>query len=69
MTKDHHFSPQPLQMTTFCGFCILLTTEVVTKIFLNLNAVNHLVVPVGFLPAETGYFLNGAQSRYVSTYT
>ena len=38
-----------LHLTTFYGFCILLTTEVVSKIFLNLNVVAHLVVAVGGL--------------------
>ena len=33
---------------TSCGFSILLTTEVVPKIFLNLNVVGHLAVPVGW---------------------
>ena len=37
-----------LQLTTFCGFCILLTTEVVPEIFPNLNVGAHLVVPVGW---------------------
>ena len=43
------------------GFCILLTTEVVPKIFPNLNVVAHLDVPAGccFLPAEAGYFVLG----------
>ena len=30
------------------GFSILLTTEVVPKIFPNLNVVGHLAVPVGW---------------------
>ena len=30
------------------GFAILLTTEVVPKIFPNLNVVGHLAVPVGW---------------------
>ena len=33
---------------TSCGFSILLTTEVVPKIFPNLNVVGHLVVPAGW---------------------
>ena len=47
-------------MTTFRRFCILLTTELVPKIFPNLNVVDHLVnsytCGLGFLPAEAGYF-------------
>ena len=37
---------------------LLLTTEVVPKIFPNLNVVGHLAIPCGlvFLPAEAGYF-------------
>ena len=31
----------PVNRTTFCGLCILLTTEVVPKIFPNLNVVAH----------------------------
>ena len=31
-----------------CGFSILLTTEVVLKIFPNLNVVGHLAVPAGW---------------------
>ena len=36
-----------------------LTTEVVPKIFQNLTVVAHLVVScrLGFVPAETGYFI------------
>ena len=42
----------PYHLTTFHGFCVLLTTEVVPKVFPNLNVVAHLVVPAGwgFLP-------------------
>ena len=32
----------------FCGFCILLTTEVVPKIFPNHNVIAHLVVHAGW---------------------
>ena len=32
----------------FYGFCVLLTTEIVPKIFQDLNVVAHLVVPVGW---------------------
>ena len=41
-----------LHLTTFCEFCILLTTEVVLsyKIFQNLNVAAHLVVPAGWGP-------------------
>ena len=35
-------------LRTSCGFSILLTTEVVPKIFPNLNVVSHLAVPVGW---------------------
>ena len=38
---------------------ILLITEVVPKIFPNLNVVGLLAVPaVRFLPAEAGYFIH-----------
>ena len=37
-----------LHLTIFHGFCILLTTEVVHKIFPSLNAFAHLVVPAGW---------------------
>ena len=37
-----------LHLTTCCGFSILLTTEVVPKIFKNLNVIAHLVVPAGW---------------------
>ena len=33
---------------TFREICILLTTEVVPKIFKNLNVAAHLVVPAGW---------------------
>ena len=33
---------------TSCGYSILLTTEVVPKIFPNLNVVGHLAVPAGW---------------------
>ena len=35
-------------LTTFHRFCILLTTEVVSKILPYLNVVAHLVVPAGW---------------------
>ena len=35
-----------LHLTTFCGLCILLTTEVVYKIFPNLSVVAHIFIPV-----------------------
>ena len=38
-------SPVILHLTTFGGFCILLTTKVVPKIFPNHNVVAPLVVP------------------------
>ena len=31
-----------------CGFCILLTTDIVPKISPNLNVITHLVVPAGW---------------------
>ena len=37
-----------LHLTTFCGFCLLLKTEIVPKIFPNLNVVAHLVIPAGW---------------------
>ena len=37
-----------LHLTPFCDFCILLATEVVPKIFPNLNVVAHLVIPAGW---------------------
>ena len=37
--------PVNLNLTTFHGFCILLTTEVV---FPNLNVVAHVVIPAGW---------------------
>ena len=37
-------------MTTFRGFCIRLTAEVIPKIFPNLSVVTHLVVPAGWGP-------------------
>ena len=46
-----------LTLTTFHGFCILLTTEIVPMIFPNLNVVAHCTCGLGFLPAEAGYFL------------
>ena len=44
---------------TSCGFSILLTIEVVPKIFPNLNVVGSFscTCGLGFLPAEAGYFL------------
>ena len=42
------------------GFSILLTTEVVPKIFPNLNVVGHLAVPAGWgscLPRLAIFFL------------
>ena len=42
------FHQRSLHLTTFRGFCILLTTEVVPQIFPNLNGVADLVVPVGW---------------------
>ena len=33
---------------TSCGFSILLTAEVVPKIFPNLNVVGHLAIPAGW---------------------
>ena len=37
-----------ISLTTSCGFCLLSTTEVVSKIFTNLNIVAHLVAPAGW---------------------
>ena len=33
---------------TSCGFSVLLTTDVVPKIFPNLNVVGHLALPAGW---------------------
>ena len=34
-----------INLSKFCEYCILLATEVVPKIFPNLNVVAYLVVP------------------------
>ena len=41
------------------GSSILVTSEVITEIFPNLNVVAHLVIPcrLRFLPAKAGYVL------------
>ena len=46
----------PVNLTSD-NILILLTTDVVPKIFPSLHVVAHLVLPVGwvFLPAEAGY--------------
>ena len=48
MEITHKKSSPVNHRITFCGFCILLTTEVVPKIFPNLNVVAHLIVPAGW---------------------
>ena len=35
-------------LRTSCGFSMLLTTEVVSKIFRNLNVVGHIAIPAGW---------------------
>ena len=47
----------------FRGFCILVTTEVVAKVFTNLNVVAHLVVPASWGSCLPRLFL-GFMSKY-----